>query len=140
MAELTLDLAEKIADAAFARGRELDLKPLTIAVIDVSGELKLLKRADGAAPLRPNIALGKAWGALWLDMPSAAIAGMANERPSFFGAIANGAPGKIVPAAGGILLKDASGAVLGAVGISGDLSEKDEDCAIAGREAAGLTG
>lgn len=137
VSDLTLAQAEAIATAALAHGRRLKLKPLTIAIIDISGELKALKREDDAAPLRPAIALGKAWGALWLRMPSSELASIAKDRPSFFAAIIGNAPGKIVPAPGGILIV-ANGEVIGAIGVSGDLSEQDEVCAIAGLKAAAL--
>jgi len=138
MSQLSLDTANRIIDAALARGRELKLKPLTVVVLDISGEVKALQREDGAARLRNQVALGKAHGALSMLTSSRALAEVAAERPQFFGALVAAAEGKMIPAAGGVLLKQGD-EVLGAVGISGDLSDQDEICAIAGVEAAGLS-
>ncbi|MGF1528922.1 MAG: heme-binding protein [Candidatus Competibacterales bacterium] len=137
MSTLTLDLARTLTDKALAKGRELGLKPLTVVVLDQSGEIKYLVREDGSAPLRPTVARGKARAALALSTTSRAIAEMAAERPSFVAALATAAPGDIIPAAGGVLIKH-QGEIIGAVGISGDLSDQDEICALAGIAAAGL--
>jgi uncharacterized protein GlcG (DUF336 family) len=137
MSQLTLDAVIRITGAALAKGRELNLKPLTVVVLDTSGEIKALQREDGAAPLRPAIAIGKAHGALSMQTSSRALADVAAERPQFFGALVAAAGGKMIPAAGGLLIKQ-GGEIVGAVGISGDVSDQDEVCAIAGIEAAGL--
>lgn len=138
MSQLSLDAAKQIIDAALAKGRDLQLKPLTVVVLDASGELKALQREDGASPLRPAVALGKAHGALYMHTSSRALGEMAAERPQFFGALAEAAGGKLIPAAGGVMIKQGE-QIIGAVGISGDLSDQDEICAIAGVEAAGLS-
>lgn len=138
MSQLSLDAANQIINAALARGRELSLKPLTVVVIDASGELKAVQREDGGSALRPAVALGKAHGALYMQTSSRALADVAAERPQFFSALVAAAEGKMIPAAGGILIKQ-SGEIIGAVGISGDLSDQDEICAIAGVQAAGLS-
>ncbi len=135
---LTLNQAAAIAASAFAEGARLGLKPLTVSVLDAGGHPILLHRQDGSSSLRPEIALGKAAGALALGMSSRKLAAMAQERPSFFGALTALAPRGIVPAAGGVLVVDAQGAVLGAVGVTGDTSDNDEACALAGIAAAGL--
>ena len=143
MAGITLAQAMTIVEAALGRARETGCAPLAVAVLDGGGHLKAFAREDGAGIVRPQIAMGKAWGALGMGMGSRALARRVAEQPqqqAFFGALNAMSGGRVVPAAGGVLIKDAAGAVLGAVGISGDVSDKDETCALAGIEAAGLTG
>lgn len=135
---LTLERAAALAAAAFAEGARLGLKPLTVAVLDAGGCPLLLHRQDGSSTLRPEIATGKAAGALAMGMSSRRLAEIAEERPSFFAALAAMAPRGVVPAAGGVLLVDGEGAVLGAAGVTGDTSDNDEACALAGAAAAGL--
>ena len=135
---LSLAQAQEIARATLQKARALDLNPLAVAVLDVSGEVKCLYREDEAAPLRCGLAVGKAWGALSWGAPSRQLGDIAVERPAFFTALSAMGSGKIVPAAGGVLLHTKDGLLAGAAGVSGDLSDKDERCAIAGAEAAGL--
>lgn len=138
MSRITLDQASKVIEGAFARAKELELKPLGVAVLDAGGHLIAFQRQDGASTGRLQIATGKAAGALFLGLSSRKIADMAAERPTFLASIGAIAPAGVVPAAGGIIVVDKEGLPIGAVGISGDLSDKDEMCAIAGIEAAGL--
>lgn len=138
MTEISLQSANAIVEAAFAKASELGLNPLSVAVLDAGGHLKALQRQDGASTLRPQIALGKAGGALALGVSSRAIAAMASDRPTFISALAPLAPHGVIPAAGGVLIVDAAGAVIGAVGVTGDTSDNDEICALAGIAAAGL--
>lgn len=135
MTAVRLDQAATIVDAALARGRQLGLRPLTVAVLDPGGALVALKREDDSGVLRPDIAIGKAWGAVGMGEPSRSLA---SRSPAFLGALAAMSGGKVVPVPGGVLIRDAGGAILGSVGISGDASAKDEDCAITGIKAAGL--
>ncbi len=136
--KLTLDVASRIADAALRKGRELALAPLTVAVLDPGGHLVAFKREDGSGILRYDIAFGKAWGSLGMGFGSREMASRAQANASFVGALATASGGRVIPGPGGVLVKSADGATLGAVGISGDLSDKDEACCIAGIEAAGL--
>ena len=138
MARLTLDVAVGVIDAALARGTELGCAPLTVVVLDAGGHDLALKRQDGAGILRPDIARGKAWGALGMGFSSRELAERAQKVPAFFGALASVSGGRLVPAAGGVLIYDDARNLLGAVGISGDTSDRDEDCAIQGVKAAGL--
>jgi uncharacterized protein GlcG (DUF336 family) len=138
MTRISLDLADRIIAAALKRGAELALKPLTVVVLDPGGHVIALARQDGSSTLRPAVATGKASGALALGTSSRKIAEMAVERPNFVASLGSIAPHGIVPAAGGVIVVDESGDVLGAVGVSGDLSDNDEICALAGMEAAGL--
>ena len=139
MPDVTLEAARTIVAAAFDKSRELGLKPLTIAVLDSAGALKVLERADGASLMRPEIAIGKAHGAIALGMGSRAIFQRAQEQPYFIQAMNALAKGSLVPVPGGVLIRNADGALMGAVGITGDTSDNDEACAVAGIEAAGLT-
>ncbi|UVE16316.1 heme-binding protein [Pseudomonas sp. LS44] len=138
MSTLNLETATRIAQRAQATGRELSAAPLTIAVLDAGGHLISLLREDGASMLRPQIAIGKAWGAVALGKGSRLIAADALQRPAFIGAVNNLADGNLVPAPGGVLIRDPRGEVIGAIGISGDTSDIDEQCAISGVEAEGL--
>jgi uncharacterized protein GlcG (DUF336 family) len=138
MTTLTLAQADAIAERSLARGRELNLQPLTVAILDAGGCLKLLRRADGSSLLRPDIAIGKAWGALGMGFGGRELARRAERMPAFFTALNAMSGGRMVPVAGGALIRDASGAILGAIGISGDTSDNDEVCLVAGVEAAGL--
>ena len=109
-----------------------------MAVLDAGGHLISLQREDGASLLRPQIAIGKAWGALALGKGSRLIAADAQQRPAFIGAVNNLADGQLVPAPGGVLIRDARGEVIGAVGITGDTSDIDEQCAVSAVESVGL--
>ncbi len=138
MTQLTLDAASTIVDAALAAGRASDQMPLTVAVLDAGGHLVAFKRENGSGILRPDIAIGKAWGALGMGMSSRLLRDRLTDRPAFIGALAAASGGKLIPVPGGVLIRDADGGAVGAVGISGDASDKDEYCAIAGVRAAGL--
>ncbi|MBI3515343.1 MAG: heme-binding protein [Proteobacteria bacterium] len=139
MTVLTLAQASIIVDTALARGRELKLAPLTVVVLDAGGHLKAAKREDNSSLLRENIATGKAWGVLGMGFGGRELARRAGRSAGFFGALSDMSGGRMVPVPGGVLIRAADGAIVGSVGISGDVSEKDEDCAVAGIKAAGLT-
>jgi uncharacterized protein GlcG (DUF336 family) len=138
MADLTLDVARKILDTALAKGVEKKLKPLVVTVLDARGCVKACAAQDGTSLLRSEIAHGKAYGALAMGMGSRALFQRAQEQAYFIGAVNTLAQGRMVPVPGGVLILDDNGALLGAVGVSGDTSDNDEICAIAGIEAAGL--
>jgi uncharacterized protein GlcG (DUF336 family) len=141
---ITLKQATTVVDAALRKGREMGCSPLAVAVLDDGGHLKAFAREDGAGIVRPQIAIGKAWGALGMGLGSRTLARRVAEQgpqqQAFFSALNAMSGGRVVPAAGGVLIKEASGTVIGAVGISGDVSDKDEACALAGIAAAQLTG
>ncbi|MGI3184854.1 GlcG/HbpS family heme-binding protein [Nioella aestuarii] len=137
---ITLDQAKTMVRVAREKGSELGLKPLSVAVLDAGGHLLAFEREDGASPGRFEIARGKAYGAVMLGMPGSAQMARAEDQ-AYFMAAANGAfGGKVVPVPGGVLVKDASGEVIGAVGVTGDTSDNDAKAAMAGIEAAGLIG
>src|ERR1700745_3909792 len=137
MTALTLEIARKILDAALAKGTEKKLKPLVITILDARGAVKVTAAQDGTSLMRAEIAHGKAYGALALGMGSRALFQRAQEQAYFIGAVNTLAQGRMVPVPGGVLIQDGS-TLLGAIGISGDTSDNDEACAVAGIEAAGL--
>ena len=139
MTRLTLAIANRIIEVAFARAAEMKLKPLGVAVLDAGGHLLAFQRQDGASFMRHEIAAGKAFGALATGMGSRALGKAAIDRPQFLAGLSGVSGGRIVPVAGGVLVRNADGEILGAVGVSGDTSDHDETCAVAGIEAAGLT-
>ena len=138
MPALTLALANRIISASLAKARSDGLKPLTIAVLDPGGHLIALQREDGSSNLRPAIAVAKANGALGLGISSRAIGAIAVERPTFLASLHALAPSGLVPAAGGVIVQALDGALCGAVGVTGDSSDHDELCALAGIAEAGL--
>ena len=135
---ISLEQARTIVSAARVHGREHGLKPLTVVVLDAGGHLVAMEREDGSGYGRPQIAQGKAAGALAMGTSSRALGEMAVDRPTFIAALSAAWDGKLIPAAGGVLIRDEAGTLLGAVGVSGDLSDKDEEAAQAGIHAAGL--
>jgi uncharacterized protein GlcG (DUF336 family) len=137
MAELTLDVARKILEVALAKGIEKKLKPVCVVILDARGCVKISAAQDGTSLLRSEIAHGKAYGALAMGMGSRALFQRAQEQAYFVGAVNTLAQGRMVPVPGGVLIQDGS-VLLGAVGVSGDTSDNDEICAVAGIEAAGL--
>lgn len=140
MPDLSLTQAQSIIAAALAEARKRSMKPMVVAVLDARGVYKALAAEDGTSLKRAEIAHGKAHGALALGMGSRAIAKRAVEQPTFVAAVTHVAGGALVPVAGGVLIRDVLGSLLGAVGVSGDTSDNDEIAALAGIEAAGLVG
>src|SRR6201991_2954257 len=137
MADLTLDVARKILDTALAKGVEKKLKPLVVTVLDARGCVKISAAQDGTRLLRSEIAHGKAYGALAMGMGSRALFQRAQEQAYFVSAVNTLAQGRLVPVPGGVLIQEGA-TLLGAVGVSGDTSDNDEICAVAGIEAVGL--
>ena len=135
---LTLAQASTIVDTALATARDMALVPMTVAVLDAGGHLVAFKREDRSGILRYDIAYGKAWGALGMGFGSRTLYERAANTPQFFNALYVASGGRVVTNPGGVLIRDAAGEIIGAVGISGDTSDKDEACAIAGIKAAGL--
>jgi uncharacterized protein GlcG (DUF336 family) len=138
MTALTLKQANKIIQTALVKARELNLAPLTVVVLDAAGHLKAMQREDGASMIRQKIATAKAFGAVNMGVSSRSLAGVALQRPDFMNALIDVSDGKIMPVPGGVLIRDPENKLVGAIGISGDVSDQDEYCAIAGIEAAGF--
>src|SRR5216110_2564835 len=138
MTTLTLDQASTIIDKALDQGRDMNLQPLTVIVLDAGGQLKAMKREDRSSLLRPEIAGGKAWGVLGMGFGGREFARRAAANPVFLQALMAASGGRIVPVPGGVLIRDGGGEIIGSVGISGDTSDKDETCAVHGIRSAGL--
>jgi uncharacterized protein GlcG (DUF336 family) len=138
MSVLNLAVAQKIIEAALALSKAKGYKPMGIAVLDESGQLKAFAREDGASMFRFDIARAKAWGAVGMGASSRVLAQRAKDNPNFFVTLAATADGKFLPQTGAVLVKNANGQVLGAVGASGGTGDEDEEICIAGIEAAGL--
>jgi uncharacterized protein GlcG (DUF336 family) len=137
---ITLAQASTIVDVALKKARDTNLAPLTVAVLDAGGHLVAFKREDKSGILRFDIAYGKAWGALGMGFGSRTLASRAVKTPQFFTMLAAASGGRMISNPGGVLIRDSSGTIVGACGVSGDTSDKDEMCAMAGIEAAGLKG
>jgi uncharacterized protein GlcG (DUF336 family) len=135
--KLSLDKANVIADKTLAKARDAKYRPMCVAILDDGGCLKVLKREDNASILRPDIAIGKAWGAVGMGESSRSLSERLKERPAFLGALSTMSQGKVVPVPGGVLIMDGND-IIGAVGVSGGTAEEDEACAIEGITAAGL--
>ncbi|MBU4276248.1 MAG: heme-binding protein [Proteobacteria bacterium] len=138
MPKLSLAQADIIADETLKKGREIKAKPLTVVVLDDGGQYKVVKREDGCGLLRADIARGKAWGVLGMGQAGRELARRAQSMPVFFTGLAAISGGKLVPLPGGVLIHTPDGELVGSVGVSGDLSEIDEECAVHGVKAAGL--
>lgn len=135
---LTLAQANQIVAAALAHSAELGYKPMAVVVLDASGHVKTAQREDGASMFRIDIATGKAWAAVGMGASSRVLAERAKGNPNFFVTLAATAQGKFLPQTGAVLITDAGGAVLGAVGASGGTGDEDEAICIAGVVAADL--
>jgi len=134
---ISLDAAKVMIEKAREKGREMGLKPLSVIVLDAGGHVLAFEREDGASPGRFDIAQGKAYGAVMLGMPGSAQMARAEQQAYFMAAVNGAFGGKVVPVPGGVLVKK-DGAVVGAVGVTGDTSDNDAEAAVAGIEAAGF--
>lgn len=139
MTQITAAQARTIIEVAMKTGADKGFKPLSVVILDAGGHVKAFERADGAAPGRYGIAHGKAYGAVMLGMPGSAQMARAEAQPYFMAAVNGVYGGQVVPVPGGVLVK-ADGVVIGAVGVTGDTSDNDVVAAMAGLEAAGVTG
>ncbi|WP_147106192.1 heme-binding protein [Tateyamaria sp. syn59] len=135
---ISLRKARTIIRKALEKGREMELKPLTVVVLDAGGHVQACEREDGAAPGRFAIAQGKAYGAVMLGMAGTAQMARAEQQAYFMTAVNGVYGGQVVPVPGGVLVRDKKGAVIGAVGVTGDTSDNDAAAAVAGIEAAAL--
>jgi uncharacterized protein GlcG (DUF336 family) len=138
MTRLTLQQANQIIEGALAKAREMKLKPLGIVVLDEAGHLKAAQREDSASMFRIDVATGKAWAAVAMGASSRTLAARARDNPNFFVTLAATAGGKFLPQTGAVLIRNASGELLGAAGASGGTGEEDEAVCIHGIEHAGF--
>ncbi len=136
---LSLVSARLAIAGAFERGHDLGFKPLSVVVLDAGGHVTAFEREDGASNMRFQVAYGKAHGALALGLGSRSLMVRAEQQPYFIASVTAAIGGALVPVPGGVLMRDASGVLLGAVGVSGDSSDNDEAAAVAGIERAGFT-
>lgn len=137
---VTLAQADQIANGVLAAGATRKAQPLTVVVLDPGGHMVVVKRADESGIMRVEIARGKAWGALGMGLASRTLFERTANMPHFFAALGPLSDGKMVPVPGGVLLRDAKGKLIGAVGVSGDTSDLDEECALEAIRATGLIG
>ena len=138
MTTLTLDQANQIITAALAASKQAGYQPMGIAVLDDAGHLKAFAREDGASMFRFDVAQAKAWGAVGMGVSSRQLGERAKGNPNFFVSLAATSAGRFLPQTGAVLIKDAQGRVLGAVGASGGTGDEDEAICIAGVQAAGF--
>ena len=138
MSALTLAQANTILSVAVAKAREAGYKPMGIAVLDAAGNLKAFASEDGASMFRFDIARAKAWGAVGMGASSRVLMQRAKDNPNFFVSLSATSAGKFLPQTGAVVIKDASGQIIGAAGASGGTGDEDEAICIAGIEAAGL--
>lgn len=138
MPEINLSKARSIVRGIIRKGREMELKPLSVVVLDTGGHLKAFEREDGASPGRFEIARGKAYGVVMTGMTGSALMQRAEDQAYFVSALNGAFGGKVVPVPGGILVRDGKDRIVGAVGVTGDTSDNDAAAAIFAIEAAGL--
>lgn len=139
VASINLAKCRKMIRGAFAKGKEMGLQPLAVCVLDAGGHVLAFERQDGAAPGRFAIAHGKANAAVMMGVPSSRMMERAEQQAYFVSALNGAYDGAFVPVPGGVLVRDKKGNVIGALGVTGDTSDNDAACAVAGIEAAGLS-
>jgi uncharacterized protein GlcG (DUF336 family) len=138
MSIVTLAQAEQIIDAIFKRGAELNLRPLSVVVVEPGCKVKAFKKEDGSSMIRFEMAFGKAYAALAMGRSSSLVRVRANEKPIFMRYLLSATEDQIFPEGGGMQIRNAEGAVIGAVGVTGDTEDQDEELAAHGIHAAGL--
>ncbi len=138
MSSISLAQATTIIDSALAEARRNNFRPIIVLVLDDGGHVIALKREDGTGYLATEIAWAKAWGAVGMGSASRILGERMEARPAVVAAIAAASQGRFMAIPGGVLIRDASGRIVGAVGASGETSDNDEKCAIAGVKATGL--
>ena len=138
MSTITMAQADRIIDAAIARGVELNCRPISVIVVEPGCKVKAFKKEDGASMIRFEMAFGKAYAALALGRSSSLVHQRAEERPIFMRYLIAASDEQLFAEAGGLLIRDADGEVIGAVGVTGDTGERDEELAAHGIHAAGL--
>ena len=140
MAHISLNKARTMIRKTLAKGREMELKPLSVVVLDAGGHVLAFEREDGAAVGRFEIARGKAYGCVMLGMTGTQQRDRAEAQAYFMTAVNGAYGGKVIPVPGGILIRDKKGAIVGALGVTGDTSENDAEVGLAGIAAAGFVG
>jgi uncharacterized protein GlcG (DUF336 family) len=138
MSMITLDQSNRIIGAIFTRGREVSCRPLSVVIVEPGAKVKAFQKEDGSAMMRFEMAFGKAYAALALGRSSSLVRVRTEERPVFMQYLIRVSDDQIFPEGGGMLIRDNNGDVIGAVGVTGDTQERDEELAAYGIRAAGL--
>ena len=138
MSMITLEQSNRIIEAIVARGRELGCRPLSVVIVEPGAKVKAFQKEDGSAMMRFEMAYGKAYAALALGRSSSLVRARTEERPLFMQYLMRASEDQIFPEGGGMLIRDTDGEVIGAVGVTGDTQERDEELAAHGIRAAGL--
>ena len=132
MSDITLEQAQKIVSAAQAKASEIGTK-MDIAIVDAGANLKAFVRMDGAWLGSIDIAIKKAKTARFFDFPTGEIGKLSQPGGALYNIeVSNGG---LITFPGGIPLKNASGEVIGAIGVSGSTVEDDHTVAEAGANA-----
>ncbi|MCV6595267.1 MAG: heme-binding protein [Silicimonas sp.] len=140
MPEISLSKARALVRGILKTGREMELKPLSVVVLDTGGHVKAFEREDGASPGRFDIARGKAYGAVMTGMPGSAQMARAEDQAYFMASLNGAFGGQVIPVPGGVIVLDSRDRIIGAVGVTGDTSDNDAAAAMKGIEGAGLKG
>ena len=135
---MKIEIARQLVRTSLAEARKLQLAPLAVTVLDAGGNLVCFEREDGAGMARFDISFAKAWGSLGMGFPSRELARRTELHPAFFAMVSTATGGRMAASPGGVRIADGSGAVIGAIGISGDTGDQDEACALVAIAAAGL--
>ena len=138
MTSITLDQANRIIEAILKRGAELDCRPLSVVVVEPGCKVKAFQKEDGSSMIRFEMAFGKAYASLALGRNSKLVRVRNEEKPVFMRYLIAASDDQIFPEGGGMLIRDADGEVIGAVGVTGDTEDRDEELAAHGIRAAGL--
>jgi uncharacterized protein GlcG (DUF336 family) len=138
MSALTLAQANHIIEAILKRGAKLDCRPLSVIVVEPGCKVKAFQKEDGSSMIRFEMAYGKAYAALALGRSSKLVRVRAEEKPIFMRYLASASGEQIFPEGGGMQIRDKDGEVIGAVGVTGDTEDRDEELAAHGIRAAGL--
>jgi uncharacterized protein GlcG (DUF336 family) len=137
-AMITLEQADRLIDAILKRGAELDCRPLAVIVVEPGCKVKAFRKEDGASMIRFEMAYGKAYAALAMGRSSKVVKVRAEEKPIFMRYLLSASGDQIFPEGGGLQIRDAKGEVIGAVGVTGDTEDRDEELAAHGIRAVGL--
>jgi uncharacterized protein GlcG (DUF336 family) len=138
MSALTLDQANRVIDAILRRAAEISCRPLSVIVVEPGCKVKAFQKEDGASMVRFEMAYGKAYAALALGRSSKLVRARAEERPIFMRYLTRASGDQIFPEGGGLQIRNPDGEVIGAVGVTGETEDRDEELALHGIHAAGL--
>ncbi len=135
---LTLAQANRIIEAVLTRGAELQCRPLAVIVVEPGCKVKAFQKEDGCSMIRFEMAFGKAYAALALGRSSRLVRVRNEEKPAFMRYLIAASDDQLFPEGGGMQIRDPGGQVIGAVGVTGDTEDRDEQLAVHGIHAAGL--